>query len=338
MNQPNPFTRLPARRYGIVRRASVWDAGEYLLSISGTLFSENYKRFYYRDIKAIVLQKGPRLGSIGALLFTLLLGIIFISIAMPPLTSDIVRWLWTVPVLWLVYLIYVNLAQSCRVFVYTAVSSEELPAIYRRRSAARVIPFIRNRIEAAQGMFNPAGVLEHESVPVPPQASPIRTEPAFAARPTLYTSLVFFFSLLGSAAFAFWYSDTLLTASALTQAKIAFSILNALEVISGVWALAKLFQVRMLSSLRITVFAGLGLLAFRSYSLILLFSNFSVRGGTLTETMLTVRARHWVGTTDCAFSLLVGIAGLICLLMSWQDNRPGPTPVASGFGGPLSNL
>ena len=76
-NEAKILKRLPARRWGALRRASLWDAGEYLLSVSGTSFSEHYRRFYYRDIQSIVVQKGPRLGSIGGLLIPWFITTIF---------------------------------------------------------------------------------------------------------------------------------------------------------------------------------------------------------------------------------------------------------------------
>jgi len=292
----------------VLRRASVWDAGEYLLSVSGTSFTERYRRFYYRDIQAIVVQKGPRLGSIGAMMLTLVC------------TLALVRWHWEIPLLWLAWLVYANVWRSCRVFVYTAVSSEELPAIYRRRSAARVLPKILNQIAEVQGEFS--------AVQAAALARPAAAETAAVVAPVsrqiLYAVILFSLLFIGSAVFAYWYRDALLVPASLLFAKILLPVLNALEVAAGVWGIFKLLGNRMMNSLKICLFAGLGVLAIRSYSLLLVVSLMSQRNGVLNDTLSNVHLRYWIGTADCALSTVVAVAGLISLILAWQDDRQVP--------------
>jgi len=305
------FIRLPARRWGLLRRASVWDAGDYLLSVSGTSFSERYRRFYYRDIQAIVVQKGPRLGSIGAMVFTLFCTVAF------------VRWYWEIPLLWLAWLIYANVWRSCRVFVYTAVSSEELPAIYRRRSAERVLPRILNKISEAQGEFSLAQAADLTR-PVTADMAAIETAAVPVSRQILYSVILFSLLFIGSAAFAYWYRDAALTPSSLLFGKFALPILNALEVAAGVWGLFKLAGNRLMNSLRICIFAGLGVLALRTYALLLVVSLMSQRNGVLNDAISNVHLRYWIGTVDCGLSIVVALAGLISLILAWQDDRQVP--------------
>jgi hypothetical protein len=297
----------------VLRRASIWDAGDHLLSVSGTSFSERYRRYYYRDIKAIGVQKGPRLGSIGAMLLTLWFSIPFFFIG---------HLAWLIPVLWLTWLIYANLERSCRVFIYTAVSSEELPAIYRRRSAARVLPKILSKIAEAQGEFSVSQTAELPSTPVPELPSSIAQVPV--SRQILYSVSLFSFLFIGSAAFAWWYRDAALTPSSLVFGKFALPILNALEVAAGVWGLFKLSGNRLMNSLRICIFLGLGVLALRSYSLLLVVSLMSQQNGVLNDAISNVHLRYWVGTVDCGISIIVALAGLISLILAWQDDRQVP--------------
>jgi hypothetical protein len=298
----------------VLRRASIWDAGEYLLSVSGTSFSERYRRFYYRDIQAIVVQKGPRLGSIGAMLLTLWFSIPFFFMG---------HLAWLIPMLWLGWLIYANLARSCRVFIYTAVSSEELPAVYRRRSAARVLPRILNKISEAQGEFSLAQAADLTR-PVTADMAAIETAAVPVSRQILYSVILFSLLFIGSAAFAYWYRDAALTPSSLLFGKFALPILNALEVAAGVWGLFKLAGNRLMNSLRICIFAGLGVLALRTYALLLVASLMSQRNGVLNDAISNVRLRYWIGTVDCGLSIVVALAGLISLILAWQDDRQVP--------------
>jgi len=291
------FIRLPARRWGLLRRASVWDAGEYLLSVSGTSFAERYRRFYYRDIQTIVVQKGLRLGSIGAMMLAFLC------------TLAMVQWHWEIPLLWLAWLVYANIWRSCRVFVYTAVSSEELPAVYRRRSAARVLPKILNKIAEAQGEFS----AEKAADLVMPVAAETAAVAVPVSRQILYAVILFSVLFIGSAVFAYWYRDASLVPANLLLAKILLPILNGLEVAAGVWGIFKLLGNRVMNSLKICLFAGLGVMAARSYSVLLAVSMLS-----------HVPLRYWIGTVDCALSTVVAVAGLISLILAWQDDRQVP--------------
>jgi|GEM_PF-5357132 len=320
MQAATNFKRLPGRRRGVVRRASIWDGGEYLLSISGTVFSERYHRFYYRDIKALVVQRGPRLGSIGALVLLVwfLLPTAFLIPQMKVLPA--LNLVWLLPVAWLAFIIYTSIARSCRVYIYTAVSSEELPALFRRRSANKALPYLRNKIEQAQGHFDHTLgqniINEAAALPTIHEQQPV-------SRQTLYSALIYFGLVLASAFFAFWYSDTPLVRNSLFWAKITLCVLNALEVIIGVWALSKLFSVRVLSTIRIFIIAGLGLLALRSYALLIVLTGFKQQRQLLTEAINTVHLRQWVGTGDGILSTIVSIVGLISLIMAWQDDRRG---------------
>ena len=314
MTEGKTFTRFQARRRGIIRRASLWDAGDYVLSVNGSAFSERYRRFYYRDIKAIVVQKGPRMGSLGALVL-LAFGATFFGIVAA--TSGWGPWanvFWLAPCSWLGAITYVNVARSCRVFIYTAVSSEELPAILRRSAAGRVVPQLLEKIREVQGnlVVAPAHVI--------PESAGVRSDYAVAEtaatvpRRLLYVSASYFAVLLMSAAFAFWYRSAVLTPGALTTAKVLFCLVNAMAVLSGVWALMGVFKVRQLMGLRIAIVAGLGLLAVRTYAL---YMTVVVMNGPAEKVFASLGVAHWrewIGTGDCAMSLLIGVAGLVILL------------------------
>ena len=329
------FTRLPARRFGILRRASIWDAGDYLLSISGTTFSERYRRFYYDDIQGIVVQNCPRLGSIGAMLLTAGFCVPVISALLVARGSQLAYIFGAIPVLWLIWLIYVNLARSCRVFIYTAVSSEELPALFRRRSAAKVIPMVLSKIAERQGDFTGAPIMPESIVsPVIPEAPVEEPLPQPVGRQILYAVGLFCAMFVCSAIFAYWYRDAAWPPSNLTTAKIVFPLINAMEVGGGVWALFKLAGNRTMNSLRLFVFAGLGLLALRTYLLVFLISLVSQRNGIVNDAISNFHARFWVGTGDCGLSTIIAIAGLISLILSWQDDRNAPSESRS----PLSSL
>src|ERR1700739_1251482 len=54
------YRRLPGRRRGVINGASLWMGSDHILLVKTAWFREEYKRFYLRDIQAIVVAPGPR--------------------------------------------------------------------------------------------------------------------------------------------------------------------------------------------------------------------------------------------------------------------------------------
>ena len=51
------YRRLPGRKKGIIGIYTLWQGPDHLLTIDSKRFSEDYKRFYYKDIQAIITRK-----------------------------------------------------------------------------------------------------------------------------------------------------------------------------------------------------------------------------------------------------------------------------------------
>ena len=67
------YRKLPGRRRGFLFGSSVWLADDHLLLVKSARFREEYRRFYFRDIQAIVTADAMRFhlstrsAAIGAL-------------------------------------------------------------------------------------------------------------------------------------------------------------------------------------------------------------------------------------------------------------------------------
>ena len=322
MSAEKPIRRMPGRRRGVLRRTSLWDAGDYLLSVNGTAFSERYRRYYYRDIKAIVMQNTARAGSIGVLFLLTLASLFLVGVSTVPAVAPFAKWLWVAPLFVMTWLVYADVARSCRVFIYTAVSSEELPGLIRRAAARRTLPLILEKIRQAQGEFvsgEPAGA------ELPVQTQPIQVgEWGVVPRQAFYAALMFWLVMLASAGFAFWYRDAALTPASLTLAKTLFSVMNGLGVGCGIWALLKCAGILRVIRLRNAMLVGLLFSFARTYALYFTFIGIKVSHGQLTDTMAAIRWRHGFGALDCAASMILAIVGLIFLLFAWQNERQEP--------------
>ena len=146
------YRKLPGRRRGFIFSASLWTGADHLLSVKSTRFQEQYKRFYFRDIQAIVVTRSPRWVVSTPM---------FVGGAVVLITALILRRLLPVPAGWLWLLlaaltgvwVYVSAAQSCTCRLYTAVSRENLPSIYRMWTARKAVAELERSIAQVQGVF-----------------------------------------------------------------------------------------------------------------------------------------------------------------------------------------
>ena len=58
MNSPVPaYRKLPGRGLGWAGCARLWIAGDHLLEVNSLLFTERYRRFFFKDISALVIRR-----------------------------------------------------------------------------------------------------------------------------------------------------------------------------------------------------------------------------------------------------------------------------------------
>ena len=55
------YKKSSAKWFGLFTGASLWLSEDHLLSVRSLRFSEEYRRYYYRDIQALELRHAPRL-------------------------------------------------------------------------------------------------------------------------------------------------------------------------------------------------------------------------------------------------------------------------------------
>ncbi|HTV39756.1 MAG TPA: hypothetical protein VMF08_04220 [Candidatus Sulfotelmatobacter sp.] len=169
-------------------RSSLWLGPDHLLRIDAENFRENYKRFYYRDIQAILVQKtdGFRnwniiLGIVVAGLFVLTLSLIASSGAR--WTSDTIGTVcffgFIVALFVLILVLHIVAGPTCRTYLRTAVQIEELSSLGRIKMARHALAEIHPFIVAAQG-----GALSPESVVAQMREWTAPTAPAQAIAPT----------------------------------------------------------------------------------------------------------------------------------------------------------
>lgn len=139
-------------------RQSLWLAEDHLLSIDSASYSEEYKRFYFRDIQAFLVCPTNRRAIWNGILAALLIMHLLVFGWM----GASVTILAIVAVILATPLVINNLlGPACRVYLRTAVQVEELPSLGRIGRAHRVLERIRPLIATVQGP------LTAEEVPTP---------------------------------------------------------------------------------------------------------------------------------------------------------------------------
>jgi hypothetical protein len=190
------YRRLPGRRRGAITRASMWMGSDHLLLVKSAWFREEYKRFYLRDIQAIVVAPCARFFVSTPMLVCAFLWLVpLVTVGFWPAGLGVV---WVVATLAMVATwIAISAASSCRCRLYTAVSRDDLPSLYRTWTARKFLNQVKPRIDRVQGVVD-AGWAEAErshTGPAPAPLAPVSPPPRAAARSHTVASDLFVLSL-----------------------------------------------------------------------------------------------------------------------------------------------
>jgi len=170
---PFKYRRLPGRgnrtRGGIpviAARCSLWVGPDHILSLDRIMTNEEYKRFYFRDIQSITVQRTNNssawnwgFGSF-ALITISIFAIAIGSSNQPSSPGPIIA--GAICTGFFLLLLAVNLLRgpTCACKLRTAVQTEPLPSLGRVRSASKAIAIIKPLIEAVQGGLSPEDIFQ----------------------------------------------------------------------------------------------------------------------------------------------------------------------------------
>src|SRR5688500_11360545 len=152
---PSMYQRLPGGRIASLgTRPSLWLAPDHLLALERTIGSERYRRFYLRDVEALVIRRTSRraLLNVVCLLLaavTMLPALQFGRDSVPTLvTSGAVSAFWL-----LLALVNTLRGPACDTRIRTAVQIEPLPSLGRIPAVEKMLGRVRPRLEEMQGVI-----------------------------------------------------------------------------------------------------------------------------------------------------------------------------------------
>lgn len=141
----------------VARRSSLWLGSDHLLRIDTTGYTESYKRFYFRDIQAILFRKTTRW-----LIWAAIFGSCAAISALILLSSQeaVVRWIFgsLAALFFLALALDVAGGPTCVCQLRTAVQTEPLVSLKRVRRARRFLARLRPLIAQAQGHLAPEDI------------------------------------------------------------------------------------------------------------------------------------------------------------------------------------
>jgi multisubunit Na+/H+ antiporter MnhG subunit len=191
--KPKLYRHLPGRgrRAGFVSFgissgwSSLWLGPDHLLSVDSQNYREEYKRFYYRDIQAVITRRTARAtgwNTVLVILLALFVALIFVA----ELHGRIIGGILAGTTL-LILLINLVRGPTGVCHLITAVHTEQLPSLNRLKTARKVVARLRPLIEAAQGTVTPELLQAAAAQPIEARR-PFAAAPARGRRPVRHDS------------------------------------------------------------------------------------------------------------------------------------------------------
>ena len=179
------YWRLPGRGAGLLSYSRLWLGPDHLLLARTAFFSEEYKRFYFRDIQAVVTRRTTLREILNAILAVT--GIVFGVMCV--FTTSGLRVFFFVMTGSVLVALLVNwlCGPTCVCHLRTAVQTEELSPLKRFRATRKVIERLKPDIEKAQRSLAPE--LLRPKPPVVLAAAPSETAAQPASRATPSTEI-----------------------------------------------------------------------------------------------------------------------------------------------------
>jgi len=259
--ETSTYRRLPGKKKGFfVGYHTLWQGSDHLLQVYSRLGVEDYKRFYFNDIQAVITRKtaAGRIQNIVLAAFAGLFGLLGAVFG----GGWLIFYASIAGVLALILLMNSFKGPTCETYLMTAVQTEKLHSLHRIKTTQPVMNQLRSLIEQRQGRINPETVDRQSFRPIgkhTPQTLPddnkqIHREPTHEKGKVhlLLFSLLIFEGLIAVAGFLFSHVAVTLTGSAVMM----------LSGICVVLALVRQRESNLKKALRALTWAALGCVCF----------------------------------------------------------------------------
>ena len=255
------YRRLTGKKKGfLVGYHNLWQGRDHLLQIYSRLGVEDYKRFYFNDIQAIITRQTDT-GKVQNLVLGAMTGVFglfaFTSGGGWSIFNGIVAGMTL-----LLLIINIFKGPTCETYLLTAVQTEKLHSLHRLKTTQTVMNRLRSLIEQVQGRVNPEILAQQPAGGSTHQTR--RALPAMSKRPLKAKK-----SEKGRVHFALFVLlvvDSLFVACSFFYTHMAVSLggtaVSLLLAICVIVALVKQHESNLKQSLRNITWAALGYVCF----------------------------------------------------------------------------
>jgi len=148
------YNSLSAQRRSGAGYSRLWLGDDHVLLVTSSGYSEEYRRFFFTDIQAVVIRATRTWGWINLIFGAFL--VMFAVFGLLASSPGGKLFLWTIAALSAVAVTINSMfGPSCTVHIRTAIAEHPLEPLGRVRSAQKVIARLRPLIHAAQGELTP---------------------------------------------------------------------------------------------------------------------------------------------------------------------------------------
>ena len=169
MNTGTPYRRLPGSK-GLILRRRLWLGPDHLLLVRSNVLSEEYRRFYFADIEALVVAEVES----PARFYGAVLSVIAVVLTIGLAAADHAITAVLCGLIGIGLAVYTFTRPVVRCTLQTRVSREFLPTLKRLETARRVVAMLRTEIENAQGVLPPESFSAHPHMGGPTVPPPLR--------------------------------------------------------------------------------------------------------------------------------------------------------------------
>jgi hypothetical protein len=344
-NEIPTYQRLPGKKKGfLIGHHTLWQGADHLLQIYSRWGVEDYKRYYFDDIQAIVTRKTGT-GRIQNIVIGALSGL-FCLFAVTSGGGWSFFHATVAAAILLILLINVLKGPTCETVLLTAVQTEKLYSLHRLKTTEPVMNRLRSIIERRQGRIDP-NLFDKQSV----SSSTRRTHqpPGGAKQRTLSAQRhehgrehLFLFALL--------VADGLIVAAGFMLTHVALTVVgSAITMLLGICvvvALVKQHQSNLKRPLRTLTWAALGYVCFSFIAGYIISMGIAFRHPEILRNQwellkLFAAASPWesplimtVNIIAISGATVIGIPGLFMLKKPQQAIAPSAavptTPVHNG--------
>jgi len=255
------YQRLPGKKKGfLIGHHTLWQGTDHLLQIYSRLGVEDYKRYYFDDIQAIVTRKTGS-GRIQNIVVGALSGL-FCLFAVTSGGGWSFFHAAVAAAILLILLINVFKGPTCETVLLTAVQTEKLYSLNRLKTTEPVMNRLRAIIERRQGRIDP-NIFDKQSVSSPAQRT---NSPSSGARQRRLNAQKHERGRVHLFLFALLVADGLVVAASFMLTHVALTLMgSAITMLLGICvvvALVKQHESNLKRSLRTLTWAALGYVCF----------------------------------------------------------------------------